>query len=444
MSDYAALDAAIAALTAARAALETPAPPSNVRRVKAGENLQAALDAGGRIELEPGVIWEGSYIVRSGTRLDGHGARLHGLTGPALIIEPGVSDIGIVDFVCTSAHPEVITIGENSSMQTTIAQAPRDITLERVIVPTHRGKRAFAVHAANVSLLDCEALDVWDPGGQDSQAIYCGNAPGPITIRGGRYSAGSEVILFGGGSTMIPDLTPSDVLIEGVELFRPLSWQTDGVARKVKNLLELKNARRVTIRHSKLHGCWLQGQGGEAFVLTPALDGAPVDTPLQSGTVRDVLIEDCEVYDVAAGFNITGRDYAGYTPEATSVTVRRLTLTASAETFGGNRGNLATIGGEPESVRFEDCAIDCDGWSLIYAYTGSVLDPVTHQSRMAGKIGTLALTGSNAPLGEYSLNIGGNPNARNWQQFVGVMDVTNNQFRGAKTLRALFPDNTYS
>jgi hypothetical protein len=111
--------------------------------------------------------------------------------------------------------------------------------------------------------------------------------------------------------------------------------------------------------------------------------------------------------------------------------------------FGG-RGQLAIIGGEPADVAFENVTFAGDGSSLIYYYGGDVLDPVTRQSRQAGKLGRLSLTGSRCTLGEWGIMLGGHPNARNWQEFVGQLTVTGNAFTGWKAMQTALPSNTYA
>jgi len=430
-------------LDALDAALAPETPTSTVMKVSAGQDLQAALDKAGAIELEAGATWSGSYTVRSNTTLVGNGASIKASTGPALRILPGSSNIAISGLICISGYNEVIRIGENTAAQTTAAQAPNGITFTDVQIPTHRGKRAWAIHGQNVALLNCSAVDVWDPAGQDSQAIYVGNSPGNIRIVGGRYSAGSEVFLSGGDTYNIPHVTPDGIVCDGVNFFRPLSWKTDGTKRKVKNIFELKNGLNVVVKNCNLSGCWMDGQQGEAFTLTPALDGAIVQPPLQSGDVRFVIIEDCVVTDVSSGFNILGRHYTSYTPDAlTGLVVRRLKLTASRAQFGG-RGQLATIGGEPDAITFEDCDIVCDGSSTIYYSSGSVLDPVTRQSRTGGKLVSLTVTNSRITLGSYGFNFGGYPNAVNWQNSVGTLNVSGNVFKGPTTMQKQLPNNTY-
>ncbi len=72
--------------------------------------------------------------------------------------------------------------------------------------------------------------------------------------------------MFGGADPSIPNLVPSDIEIRGNYLRKPLAWRQTPL--RVKNLLELKNARRVVIDGNLLENCWEDGQRGGAVVFT--------------------------------------------------------------------------------------------------------------------------------------------------------------------------------
>src|SRR5678816_3181005 len=78
------------------------------------------------------------------------------------------------------------------------------------------------------------------------------NGPGPYHIINNYIEAAAENIMFGGADAKIPNLVPSDIEIRRNHVFKPLSWKVGdpsylGRHWAIKNLLELKNARRVTI-----------------------------------------------------------------------------------------------------------------------------------------------------------------------------------------------------
>lgn len=439
------LDRVLTDVSAVRTALasELGSHPPERRIVRAGENLQAALDARGVVELEAGVTWEGIFVVPSNVRVIGNGATLRGERATTLMVPPGTHDVVVDDIYVYSTHPDAISIGENTDKQTRVEDAPVNVRFQRVRVPRHNGKRAFSIHGRHVELLDCEALDVWSEAGQDSQGWYIGNAPGPVTIRGGLWSAGSEIGLIGGDRTRIPGLIPADILVEATRMFRPLSWQTDGVKRKVKNIFEAKTGHRVRVVGNEMDGCWKDAQPlGAAFMLTPTLDGATANTPEVGGDIRDVVIQDNIVRNVGQIFVATGRDYQTVTPgRTTGLQVVGNHFTCSRALFGGF-GQLAQFTRGVGAVVFDDNDFVGDGTSLIWTYRESVLemDGVHYPSP---NIPRVVLTGNRMTVGKYGLMFDGVSNAREWPASVDVLDVTGNTFTGSKDMRSRFPDNAW-
>ena len=73
--------------------------------------------------------------------------------------------------------------------------------------------------------------------------------------------------MFGGADPRIPDAVPSDIEVVQNHMAKPLRWKKDdpsfeGTQWSVKNLFELKNARRVRIDGNLLEYNWPQAQNG--------------------------------------------------------------------------------------------------------------------------------------------------------------------------------------
>ena len=75
-------------------------------------------------------------------------------------------------------------------------------------------------------------------------------------------------VLFGGADPKIVGLVPSDIEIRGNDFDKPLSWK-EHHKWSVKNLFELKNARRVLVDGNTFQNVWLDSQHGYAIMLTP-------------------------------------------------------------------------------------------------------------------------------------------------------------------------------
>lgn len=404
--------------------------PVSRRIVRAGENLQAALDQGGAIELEP-ATWEGTFLAHvPGTQLFGGSAALHGVSGPAIKVPPGAHDIAITLGSATTAWPDCpVLVGDNNDAQTTLDAVPRRITLQ-MAVPTHRGKRGFYINGAEVTLGRCVVADTYDPGGQDSQAILIANTPGPVSVLGGTFEAGSEIILVGGTGLAIPGIVPADLLFDGVTLARPMTWQTDGIPRKVKNCLELKAGQRVTVRNATLDGCWKQGQEGFALVMTPR-NGHPI---------RDVLVEDVTIRNCSSVLQLMGFNDSSSQPQSeqtTNVTLRRVRSQVT-KALGG-AGRLVQWSLAPFNLHLEECEHQGDGSSTVYTYGGTAPD-----------IGALTqtfgfrMTRCKTTFGSYGLNTNGNPYGRQWQTALPDGVISGNTLVGAaaETQKNL-PDNAF-
>jgi hypothetical protein len=104
----------------------------------------------------------------------------------------------------------------------------------------------------------------------------------------------------------VPNLVPSDITIVGNHLHKPPSWK--GIWT-IKNIFELKSARRVLVEGNVLENNWIAAQMGMAVVLKSSGDVNGANTPWQ-GT-RDVTFRWNSVKFAHRGLNIQGVDCAG-------------------------------------------------------------------------------------------------------------------------------------
>jgi hypothetical protein len=131
----------------------------------------------------------------------------------------------------------------------------------------------------------------------DSQWVEFLNGPGPYLLQNNYGEAGHEVVMSGGGDPSIPGLIPSDITIIGNHITRPVSWK--GVWG-VKNLVELKNARRVLIEGNVIENNWADGQVGYAFNVKSVNQGGTA--PWSQS--RDVTVRYNLIQNTGAGFNL--------------------------------------------------------------------------------------------------------------------------------------------
>jgi hypothetical protein len=295
------------------------------------------------------------------------------------------------------------------------------------------------VNAAEVVIDGANIADVYSPALSDSQAIGILNTPGPVAIRNSTLSAGSEVIMVGGDSMKVAGAVPTGILIENNTVYRPLTWQTDGINRGVKNLLELKAGVNVTIRGNQFRGNWAAAQPGYAIVITPK----------NRQEIHNVLFESNDVRDVAAVFNVLGQDYNTYTASGLSgLVIRNNRFQTDKATFGGN-GWLIQAGANPGDVTFETNVAITDGTALVSFYFGSVMlaDEVTKVP--GGKWTSLKMIGNYLVAGTYGLSLAGYMNGANWQAAVVELDFSLNTVTSRSAtesytkMQPAFPNNTY-
>jgi hypothetical protein len=149
----------------------------------------------------------------------------------------------------------------------------------------------------------------------DAQAINGGmntRPMGPYKIDDNFLEASGENILFGGGSST---QTPADIEITHNYMFKPLTWMkgqpgyvggANGRPFIVKNLFELKNAKRVLLDGNVMENTWGGfSQAGFALLLTPKANGTESDNTCPVCQVTDVTIRNSYIAHMGSGMQIS-------------------------------------------------------------------------------------------------------------------------------------------
>jgi hypothetical protein len=325
----------------------TASPPGRTLRVNGGptaaRDLQAALNAaapGDIVELQAGASFVGHFILpekrgsawvvikSSGeTGLPPQGSRITPANAASLpkIITPNADaaiktaprahhfrlvgvEIGVAPGV--AQNHGLVLLGDGSGAQRSMDVVPHDLTLDRCYVHgngTGELRRGVALNSARTTVVDsyiaaCQGL------GYDTQAIAGWNGPGPFKIVNNHLEGAGENVMFGGADPAIPNLVPSDIEFRNNYCTKPLTWkagQPGARPQSVKNLFELKNARRVLVDGNVFEHNWADAQSGFAILLTVRNQdgGAPWSV------VGDVVFSNNVVRSVGAAFNLLGRDY---------------------------------------------------------------------------------------------------------------------------------------
>src|SRR5437867_704029 len=161
-------------------------------------------------------------------------------------------------------------------------------------------------------------------------------------------------VMFGGVDPSIRDLVPSDIEILRNHVAKPLAWKADapsyaGTPWTVKNLFELKNARRVRVEGNLFEHSWVQAQIGFAIVLTVRNQ----DGRAPWSVVEDVTFANNVTRGATSGVNIHGRDNNHPSQPTRRIAIRNNLFADIGGPHWGGEGRLFQIVDGTSSVVIE-------------------------------------------------------------------------------------------
>ena len=240
----------------------------------------------------------------------------------------------------------IISLGDGSAAQRDAAGVPHHLELDGLIIrgDAARGqKRAIALNSADTVIRNSDIRDI-KAEGQDSQAICGWNGPGPFVIDNNYLEASGENMMFGGSDPAIRDLVPTGITIRRNYVTKPLEWR--GSRWTVKNLLELKNARRVVIESNVFENNWVAAQTGYALLFKPVNQ----DGKAPWSDVSDITVQYNIVRHVSSAINILGTDYEHPSAHMRGLVIRNnVFYDVDAGRWGGD-GRFLLIGGGPADI----------------------------------------------------------------------------------------------
>lgn len=279
-----------------------PTQAGRIIQVPPGGDFQAAVNRanpGDTIVLQAGFVYQGTFVMpkkegtgwivvkssaedslpRPGTRITPAYAKSMARVSttrnnqPAVRGAPGARHYRFVgvEFTAEPAVKTISAIVELSHNSTDLADVPSYIIFDRVYIhgrPDLDSQRGLLVNSRYTAVVD-SWIDECHFHGVDSQAIASWNGPGPFKIENTFLEGGSENIMFGGAKNTAECMVPSDIEIRGNHLYKNPTWARlkypDNWA--VKNLFEIKTARRVLLEGNVFENCWAEGQVGYAMVI---------------------------------------------------------------------------------------------------------------------------------------------------------------------------------
>jgi hypothetical protein len=341
--------------------------------VAAGADLQAALNAaqpGDVLVLEAGARFVGSFrlppkapgpviTIRSSAvlperRIGPQDANLLPTLASG-VVSAVLDGTGAANWRLDGIRFESVSNGQGDVI---VLQDSANIYLDRILIlaGVNGQKRGVRGNGQQITLTRSYIANIWRSG-QDSQAFCAWDGAGPYTITNNFLEAASENVMFGGADSKSPDRVPSDILVEGNYFSKRWEWRGAGVA--VKNLFELKSARRITIRGNVFERNWTDAQTGYGILMKAVNQ----DGTAPWSTLEDVLFEQNIVRDTENGINILGNDYAQPSGRATRITFRNNLLLTAGVAF--------QLGGEIGDLAIDHNTID-QGYTLLSLYHGTV------------------------------------------------------------------------
>jgi hypothetical protein len=332
----------------------TYTPPSgSTISVPAGGNLQTALNnaqLGDTIVLQAGATYTGPFTLpnKSGTGwIYVVSSNYSSLPAPGTRVSPtdaanmpkilAPADNNAIASVANSNHYRfvgiefapvsgayvysVIQIGNGDTSPATLAN---NIVFDRCYIHADSvspDRRGVEMDGAYVAVIDSYVSGFADIG-NDNQALWAYNTTGPLKIVDDYLEAAGENVLFGGADSLSSSLIPSDIDIENNYFFKPLS--VIGSSYVVKNLLEIKAAKRVLVSGNTFQNSPAAAQNGFSLLITPRNQGG--NAPWS--TTTDISVEGNTFINVGSGINIAGFDstYPSYPTSNPGVMTERVLI----------------------------------------------------------------------------------------------------------------------
>jgi hypothetical protein len=370
--------------------------------VPAGANLQEYIDRarpGDVLVLEPGATYVGNFVLpaktgeqyitirsagdgdglpRAGQRiLPMHASRLAKLKSPnrqpVLATAPNAHHwrLQLLEFMPTQGGVgDIVTLGDGGSSQQSLSQVPGDLEVDRCYIhgdPSVGQKRGIALNSGATVISNSYISEIKGVG-QDTQAIAGWNGPGPYTIENNYLEAAGENFILGGSDPPIPGLITQDVVFRRNHLAKPVAWRSE--KWQVKNLFELKNAKRVLVEGNLMEFVWQEAQVGYAILLTPRnQDGKAPWVRVEDVTIRYNLVR-----HAGGALQIIGEDSEHPSGSTSRVKiVDNLFYDVDARRWGGT-GAFALIGEAPSNIAIEHNTISQSG-NIVLAYGGTKSEP---------------------------------------------------------------------
>lgn len=347
-------------------ALKPPAPDVSTVIATADALTAALAGTDPVLTLSPTLVYPNSLTIRRSVTLQSTVPAGRMTREPALPRFGGGLTIAADNVTITG-----VEVRHTNPLTDIVVISGAHVTLDRVRVlgdPVKGAKRCLAANAnGDVKILRVYAADCFQASpGNDSQALAAWDMAPGLLVDDSYLEGGSETILFGGADSP-EDRTPTDIIVRHSTITKNPAWMGQPIG--VKNLVELKNAKKVRFENNVGSYSWTQGQTGCLLTLTVRNQ----DGRAPWATIQDVTFQNNRWSDGAGAIALLGRDDIKETrtgrpvPIGTirqSVPMRNVTI--SGDTFaldplkygkGSTTVKIILIGGGPTDVTLQNVVI---------------------------------------------------------------------------------------
>jgi hypothetical protein len=265
-------------------------------------------------------------------------------------------------------------------------------------------RRGIALNTANASVINSSFKEFKDPN-TDAQAIGSFSSIGPHAIINNHLEGAAECIIWGGDWTHYRYISPSDIVVRGNYLFKPLRWATELVLRTcdpgetppcyrllpTKNIFELKHAKNVIVDGNVLQNSFFNTTtNNDAFVITvrnetyEVIGNQSVNTgKIVWATIQNAQITNNKVDHAVKGVNIIGKDNERPDPpQRDSIPARNLIIRNNLfnDLYGPVQSHFLQVGNFPIKLWVNHNTVNSSNTRLFAAY-GPALIGVDSQFR---------------------------------------------------------------
>jgi len=204
-------------------------------------------------------------------------------------------------YTCRGLQVVAPNVGVTSiDLDATMNPRPSNITFNQMLIRGTQGAgghRGVGMNGINVTVTNSWIDRMWESG-RDAQAVAAWDTPGPLRIENNYLQASGEVLLLG-GSIPTCGCVPTGVVFTRNFVTKDVAWMTASTQPEVKNLLEVKFGKQITITGNIFEHNWQQAQTGWSILFTAmGIEGTTWTT------VEDVLFSGNIVRDVSSGLNV--------------------------------------------------------------------------------------------------------------------------------------------